>query len=95
MVCTHLGCLFKWNEANNRFECPCHGSKFEQDGTKIIGQGPAPRNLDRFAITVTTPGGSNKTSVTGGPVKVDGASSIDIDTGKKIKGFPEGSPKQV
>jgi cytochrome b6-f complex iron-sulfur subunit len=95
MVCTHLGCLFKWVEANHRFECPCHGSKFEPDGTKIIGEGPAPRNLDRFSVTVTTPGGTNRTSPTGGPVKVDGATSIDIDTGKKIKGFPEGSPKQV
>ena len=28
MVCTHLGCLYQWVESNNRFECPCHGSKF-------------------------------------------------------------------
>src|SRR5262245_18328327 len=46
MVCTHLGCLFKWVETNHRFECPCHGSKFQADGTKIKGLGPAPRNLD-------------------------------------------------
>ena len=26
-VCTHLGCLYKWVDANTRFECPCHGSK--------------------------------------------------------------------
>jgi len=95
MVCTHLGCLFKWVPANNRFECPCHGSKFEATGKKIKGQGPAPRNLDRFAITVATGGGTEKTSATGGPVKVDGASNIAVDTGKKIKGWPEGSPDQV
>jgi cytochrome b6-f complex iron-sulfur subunit len=32
-VCTHLGCLPSWVEANTRFECPCHGSKFELMGS--------------------------------------------------------------
>ncbi len=96
MVCTHLGCLFKWVETNHRFECPCHGSKFEPDGTKIRGEGPAPRNLDRFAVTVTKAGGAtDETSANGGPVNVAGATAIAIDTGKKIKGWPEGSPPQV
>jgi cytochrome b6-f complex iron-sulfur subunit len=95
MVCTHLGCLFKWVDANNRFECPCHGSKFQADGTKIKGQGPAPRNLDRFVITVTSPTASDKTNANGGPVKIAGATNLAIDTGKKIKGLPEGSPPQL
>jgi cytochrome b6-f complex iron-sulfur subunit len=50
MVCTHLGCLYKWVGANNRFECPCHGSKFSYDGYFI--EGPAPRSLDLFEVTV-------------------------------------------
>ncbi len=50
MVCTHLGCLYKWVSANNRFECPCHGSKFDHDGHYI--EGPAPRSLDYFEVTV-------------------------------------------
>lgn len=50
MVCTHLGCLYKWEQANNRFECPCHGSKFTREGLFI--EGPAPRSLDMFAITI-------------------------------------------
>jgi cytochrome b6-f complex iron-sulfur subunit len=95
MICTHLGCLFKWVDANNRFECPCHGSKFQADGTKIKGQGPAPRNLDRFVITVTKPGGTDKTNANGGPVNIEGATSIAVDTGKKIKGWPEGSAPQL
>ncbi|SRR5581483_8604833 len=95
VVCTHLGCLYKWVQANNRFECPCHGSKFLADGMKIKGLGPAPRNLDRFVITVTTPGGTTKTNTNGGPVKVEGATALTIDTGKKIKGWPEGSAPQV
>ena len=27
-VCTHLGCITLWNESENRFKCPCHGSGF-------------------------------------------------------------------
>ncbi len=50
MVCTHLGCLYKWEQANNRFECPCHGSKFTREGYYI--EGPAPRSLDTFLVTV-------------------------------------------
>ena len=50
MVCTHLGCLYKWEQANNRFECPCHGSKFTREGYFI--EGPAPRSLDKFAISI-------------------------------------------
>ena len=46
MVCTHLGCLYKWEPSNVRFECPCHGSKFSHDGFYI--EGPAPRSLDYF-----------------------------------------------
>lgn len=50
MVCTHLGCLYKWEASNGRFECPCHGSKFTHDGHYI--EGPAPRSLDMFEITI-------------------------------------------
>lgn len=49
MVCTHLGCLYKWEASNSRFECPCHGSKFTHDGYYI--EGPAPRSLDYFEIS--------------------------------------------
>ncbi|MBW7885062.1 MAG: Rieske 2Fe-2S domain-containing protein [Caldilineaceae bacterium] len=50
MVCTHLGCLYKWEQANSRFECPCHGSKFTREGYYI--EGPAPRSLDTFPLTI-------------------------------------------
>lgn len=49
MVCTHLGCLYKWEPSTVRFECPCHGSKFTREGFYI--EGPAPRSLDRFTVT--------------------------------------------
>ena len=42
-VCTHLGCLTAWKPEQGIIACPCHGSKFKPDGTKIAG--PAPRPL--------------------------------------------------
>lgn len=47
-VCTHLGCIYSWIPVNNRFECPCHGSKYRLDGRRI--ESPAPRTLDRFKV---------------------------------------------
>jgi cytochrome b6-f complex iron-sulfur subunit len=40
-VCTHLGCIIKPTEKG--FDCPCHGSKFNKDGTVV--RGPAPKAL--------------------------------------------------
>lgn len=48
-VCTHLGCTVSWLAGNNQFNCPCHGSKFYQNGINFAG--PAPRSLDRVKIT--------------------------------------------
>ena len=42
-VCTHLGCLTAWKSELDMVACPCHGSKFRRDGSKI--EGPAPRPL--------------------------------------------------
>lgn len=33
--CPHLGCALKWNSAEHTWDCPCHGSRFHEDG-KII-----------------------------------------------------------
>ncbi|MEE8389417.1 MAG: Rieske 2Fe-2S domain-containing protein [Anaerolineae bacterium] len=49
-VCTHLGCLVRWDEDNQAYRCPCHGGKFAKDGAYISG--PPPRSMDRFAIEV-------------------------------------------
>jgi len=42
-TCTHLGCLTAWKPELGIIACPCHGSKFRSDGSKI--EGPAPRPL--------------------------------------------------
>lgn len=43
-ICTHLGCGYRWDDTEQRFLCPCHGSMFDMNG-KVLG-GPAPRPLD-------------------------------------------------
>jgi cytochrome b6-f complex iron-sulfur subunit len=53
-VCTHLGCTPIWLESEQRFKCPCHGSGFAKDGIHL--EGPAPRPLERFAISVADDG---------------------------------------
>ena len=53
-VCSHLGCIMQWKPEDNLIACPCHGSKFQSDGTKVAG--PAPRPLPHFAISLTTDG---------------------------------------
>jgi len=48
--CVHLGCRVPWCATAQWWECPCHGSKYNQAGE--WKEGPAPRGLDRFAISV-------------------------------------------
>jgi len=53
-VCTHLGCTPNWLEAEQKFKCPCHGSGFYKDGVNF--EGPAPRPLERYAISLADDG---------------------------------------
>jgi Rieske Fe-S protein len=48
--CPHLGCRVSWCESSREFECACHGSAFNRAGE--VRTGPAPRGMDRFAVSV-------------------------------------------
>jgi glycine/D-amino acid oxidase-like deaminating enzyme/nitrite reductase/ring-hydroxylating ferredoxin subunit len=41
-ACTHLGCLVHWNETEQCWDCPCHGSHFAPDGAVLNGPAVAP-----------------------------------------------------
>ncbi|HZT79097.1 MAG TPA: ubiquinol-cytochrome c reductase iron-sulfur subunit [Gemmataceae bacterium] len=49
-TCTHLGCTPNWLERENKFKCPCHGSGFYITGINF--EGPAPRPLERWGISI-------------------------------------------
>ena len=53
-TCTHLGCTPNWQPSARKFKCPCHGSGFRASG--IHFEGPAPRPLERFKITLADDG---------------------------------------
>jgi cytochrome b6-f complex iron-sulfur subunit len=62
--CAHLGCRVPFCLSSKWFECPCHGSKYNEAGEWQLG--PAPTGMQRFKI-----------SVTGGDVMVD---TSDVST---------------
>lgn len=53
-ICTHLGCTPNWMQADQKFKCPCHGSGYYITGINF--EGPAPRPLPRFNITLADDG---------------------------------------
>jgi cytochrome b6-f complex iron-sulfur subunit len=63
-ICTHLHCVVNWNEILKKFECPCHGAKFNQNGEVL--EGPPPRPLDLYKVQIIA-----------GNVVIDKASPIE------------------
>ena len=49
-VCTHFGCLVKWDAGNNQIACPCHAGFFDpQDGS--VTSGPPPKALTVLKVS--------------------------------------------
>ncbi len=49
-VCTHLGCLVKFDKERQEFICPCHAGIYDLEGNVVSG--PPPRPLRKFAVKV-------------------------------------------
>jgi len=75
-VCPHLSCIVNWNEMLKKFECPCHGAKFNQNGE--VFEGPPPRPLDLYKLQIVA-----------GNLVIDRASPIErskFDPSHLVKG---------
>ena len=55
--CPHMGCALKWNPQEHTWDCPCHGSRFERDGTLI--DNPAKKDTKHWKLPKDHTGGTN------------------------------------
>jgi cytochrome b6-f complex iron-sulfur subunit len=49
-VCTHLGCIVKWDEKKQQIFCPCHAGVFDVKGNVVSG--PPPKPLPPIPVAV-------------------------------------------
>ena len=103
-ICVHLGCLYRWEAALNRFKCPCHSSQYLLDGARV--HGPATRDLDKLLMKFVDANGDELAATVTGDANADptvgqalaappGAVAILIDSGKRIRGRLSDGPNTV
>jgi cytochrome b6-f complex iron-sulfur subunit len=49
LVCTHLGCIVRWQPPDEEFHCPCHAGVFDENGQVLSG--PPPRPLPAYKLS--------------------------------------------
>jgi glycine/D-amino acid oxidase-like deaminating enzyme/nitrite reductase/ring-hydroxylating ferredoxin subunit len=47
-ICTHARCVVNWNNSEKSWDCPCHGARFDIDGTVLTG--PARAGLEKIIL---------------------------------------------
>jgi cytochrome b6-f complex iron-sulfur subunit len=94
-VCVHLGCLYTWKPVTDRFECPCHGSKYLKDGVRV--HRPASRDLDRFVVRALDEAGNVLAETGAGqPLGLPaGTAKLQVDTGVRFQGRANTGPDRV
>ena len=51
LVCTHMGCVVRWDEGRGIYVCPCHKGEFDPEG-RVLG-GPPTKPLRELPVTLT------------------------------------------
>lgn len=49
-VCTHLGCMVRWDRVEEIFKCPCHGGVYDKFGS--VKEGPPPASLTELPVKI-------------------------------------------
>lgn len=65
-ICTHMGCQVSWNDAEESWDCGCHGSRFDLDGSVL--DTPANRDLQSFDLSIPPATGEPRRQPEEGPV---------------------------
>jgi menaquinol-cytochrome c reductase iron-sulfur subunit len=55
-ICPHAGCFVAYSAQRKVFQCPCHNSAFNLDGTRILPS-PSPRDMDPLNVELIKNGG--------------------------------------
>ena len=61
-VCTHMGGLLHWNDAEGSWDCPLHGSRFSPDGAVLEGPATRPLRRRRSPAELAAPGPVTRTA---------------------------------